>query len=239
MEVVDCSGRPRGGTGALPSGGLTQATTTAPHYHPRHRFQWFSFLFLILHLKSILEYSHLTMWQGICTRFSCHFRSHVISPGIVLNLPRLTFGSCVLPIHFCLFVKIPNSSCLLPTVIIRFQSQPPVIDNGPGHQQWVSFCAKQDTQPIICWWDFTSVRYQNSPRPSERLNVSLLAGMYSSPASIFTVNAVPPGPDLFITAFRDELMDAGPIQTSTICLACRQGKMEVTDNFQTVKLFSR
>ena len=48
--------------------------------------------------------------------------------------------------------------------------------------------------------------------------------MYSSPASIFTVNAVPPGPDLFITAFRDELMDAGPIQTSTICLACRQGE---------------
>ena len=56
------------------------------------------------------------------------------------------------------------------------------------------------------------------------VNVSLLAGMYSSPASIFTVNAVPPGPDLFITAFRDELMDAGPIQTSTICLACRQGE---------------
>ena len=162
----------------------------------------------------ILTFLCMTVWQRICvkcTRFSCHFRSHVISPGIVLNLPRLTFDSCVLPIHFCLFVKIPNSSCLLPTVIIRFQSQPPVIDNGPGHQQWVSFCAKQDTQPIICWWDFTSVRYQNSPRPSERLNVSLLAGMYSSPASIFTVNAVPPGPDLFITAFRDELMDAaGP-----------------------------
>ena len=136
----------------------------------------------------------------------------------------LTWPSTVVCYQSVCSSQIPNSPCLLPTVIIRFQSHPPVIDNGPGHQQWVSFCAKQDTQPIICWWDVTSVRYQNSPRPSERLNVSLLAGMYSSPASIFTVNAVPPGPDLFITAFRDELMDARPIQTSTICLACRQGE---------------
>ena len=45
------------------------------------------------------------------------------------------------------------------------------------------------------------------------VNVSLLAGMYSSPASIFTVNALlPPGvPDLFIAVFQDELMDTpGP-----------------------------
>ena len=79
----------------------------------------------------ILTFLCMTTWQGVCikcTRFSCHFRSHAISPGIVLNLPHLTFDSCVLPI--CLFVT--NSELTLPAT--NSYNQIPI--TPASHRQW-------------------------------------------------------------------------------------------------------